>query len=302
MHRTGPYPPRGFTLVELLVVIAIIGILVGLLLPAVQAARESARRTQCQNNLKQMGLAIHNHHDTFEYFPTGGTVPWAGVTYIGTTNVPQPAKDQGSSWPYQILRFFEKTTIYKLTNRTELEGTKIGEYFCPSRRRPTAQAGRMLMDYASATPADAPGSWDQFWFGETATVPTNAKYRGVIVRSRTAAAPTRMASIIDGNSNTLLISEKWLNSGNIFTGDWHDDQGWLDGWDPDVVRYTGFKPIQDSPGSPYGWDGYQFGSSHPAGINALLADGSVRILTFNINEAIFNNLGMRDDGVTFQLD
>jgi prepilin-type N-terminal cleavage/methylation domain-containing protein len=293
---------RAFTLVELLVVIAIIGVLVALLLPAVQAARESARRTQCQNHLKQMGLAVHNHHDTLLHFPSGGTIPWAPVTYQPGTTTLVPAKDQGVSWAYQILPYFEKTTVHALTDPVQLEGTGIPEYFCPSRRRFVKQAHRMLMDYAAATPADAPNSWDQFWYGNIWGVPTGALYRGVITRSQTRICPTNMAHIVDGTSNTLLISEKWLDQQNHTTGDWHDDKGWTDGWDPDVIRTTGFRPLRDrNGGTGYGWEGYQFGSAHPAGMNGLLADGSVRVVPYTIDPLIFNNFGMRDEGATIDL-
>lgn len=302
MDRTSTLARRGFTLIELLVVIAIIGILVALLLPAVQAARESARRTQCQNHLKQMGLAIHNHHDTFGHLPSGGTIPWAGVTYDPITTYPVPAKDQGASWPFQILPFLEKGAIYAIRDQQTLESTAISEFFCPSRRRITRQAHRVLMDYASATPANSPDSWDQYWYDSIWSVPTTAEYRGAIVRSQTSGCPTTLASITDGTSVTLLISEKWLNIGNYFSGDWHDDQGWIDGWDPDVVRYTGFRVIPDNVRSPYGWDGYQFGSAHPAGVNGLLADGSVRVFNYTIDAAVWNNLGDRQDGTTIRLD
>src|SRR5438045_1701393 len=104
---------KAFTLVELLVVIAIIGILVALLLPAIQAAREAARRTQCKNNLKNIGLSIHNFHDTYKYMPLGGTVPNAKIEeYLvdSTTTKKGPANgptEQGLGWMYQILPFLE---------------------------------------------------------------------------------------------------------------------------------------------------------------------------------------------------
>ena len=94
---------RGFTLVELLVVIAIIGVLVALLLPAVQAAREAARRTECQNHLKQMGVALQNYHDSIKRFPSGGTVPWPGLVN-STTHALGP----GGCWMFLILPFMEQ--------------------------------------------------------------------------------------------------------------------------------------------------------------------------------------------------
>jgi prepilin-type N-terminal cleavage/methylation domain-containing protein len=291
-----------FTLVELLVVIAIIGVLVAMLLPAVQAARESARRTQCQNHLKQIGLAFQNHHDTVLTFPSGGTVPWAGVTYIAGTTTPEKAALQGTSWPYQILPYIELTTLHAVTNRPTLEASPIMGYFCPSRGNQRKQDVRMLNDYAAATPGDSVNSWDQFWYGETWSVPTGARYKGVVTRSRTVGSPTKMANIKDGTSNTIIVSEKWLHADNYDSGDWHDDQGWLDGWDPDVIRYTAFRPIPDSRGSPYGWDGYMFGSAHSAGINAVLADGSVRMISYSIDPAMFNFLGHRADGAVVKIE
>src|SRR5262245_9701595 len=122
MRRKFSVRQRAFTLVELLVVIAIIGILVALLLPAIQAAREAARRTQCKNNLKNLGLSVHNLVDTYKYFPTGGTQ--AGVTlsdYL-RDSATQPNKflrkgpgngplEQGLGWMYQILGFLEEGAI-----------------------------------------------------------------------------------------------------------------------------------------------------------------------------------------------
>ncbi len=109
MRRVGK---SGFTLVELLVVIAIIGILVGLLLPAVQAAREAARRMQCSNNLKQMGLAMQNYHDTHKTFPSGYTVDLVPPAVIGTTSMMSLTNPSHWSWGAFILPFIEQTSLY----------------------------------------------------------------------------------------------------------------------------------------------------------------------------------------------
>jgi prepilin-type N-terminal cleavage/methylation domain-containing protein len=279
---------RGFTLIELLVVIAIIAVLIALLLPAVQKVREAANRAQCLNNLKQMGLAVHGHHDACKYYPTGGSTPWAGPTF--TNGVPDAAPRQGAGWAYQILPYLEGGNVYKLTTPWNAQ---IPLYFCPSRRGSTFQADRALMDYCSVTPGDGPNSWDQYWYGDIWGVPTWATYRGIIVRTYTVGAPTRVASVIDGLSNTMLLSEKRLDVRNYGSGDWHDDRGWSDGWDPDVVRYGAFQPMQDSAG---GVSGYEMGSAHAAGIQACMGDGSVRTITYSVNLTTFNWLTHRNDG------
>jgi prepilin-type N-terminal cleavage/methylation domain-containing protein len=246
----------GFTLVELLVVIAIIGILVALLLPAIQMARESARRTRCVNNLKQMGVALQNHHDVKLRFPTGGTIPWDWTNRFAEHNI-------GPGWPYQILPYMEQTALFNEPNTTILESTVVASFFCPTRRQPTKQATRVLMDYASATPGDSPNSWDQFWYSNTWAVPQGVKYRGVIVRSGNFRF-SRFSDIIDGTSNTVALGEKMLRIAAYNTGDWHDDRGWTDGWDPDIIRYTAYKPYADQLTSPApdGFDvGYHFGSA-----------------------------------------
>ncbi len=152
-RRTGV---GGFTLVELLVVIAIIGVLVALLLPAVQAAREAARRTQCSNQMRQMSLALQNHESAKKTFPSGGIDPWPRIEDYAAGGKSYAAPMQGLSWAFQILPYLEQNAVHNLVDTVELPRTMIGLYYCPSRRGPTQNPstsagleGRWLMDYAA---------------------------------------------------------------------------------------------------------------------------------------------------------
>jgi prepilin-type N-terminal cleavage/methylation domain-containing protein/prepilin-type processing-associated H-X9-DG protein len=160
---TRPVRParNGFTLVELLVVIAIIGVLVALLLPAIQAAREAARRAQCQNNLRQIGLAMENHVSAQTVYPTGGNSPnpdIANYTSGGRNNpgLPNGPHKQGLGWAYQILPYLEQNAIKGIVTQLQLQQSVVPGYFCPSRRSPDKVAGvgglTTLMDYAAAHP------------------------------------------------------------------------------------------------------------------------------------------------------
>jgi prepilin-type N-terminal cleavage/methylation domain-containing protein len=212
---------RGFTLVELLVVIAIIGVLVALLLPAVQAAREAARRTTCSNQLRQMGIGLQNHVSAFGVFPTGGTTPNPNIANYQSGTTSSPGKPNGPNTQglgafYQLLPFLEQNAVKGIITQNQLESTPIPLYNCPSRRGVTKAGGEnspSLIDYATAQPATSPclinynplEMWpippavrvayarDTFWcavnghewaeVSSTGALPNGGNYGGVIVRT-----------------------------------------------------------------------------------------------------------------------
>jgi len=353
VFSTAALSRRAFTLVELLVVIAIIGILVALLLPAIQAAREAARRSQCMNNLKQVMLSIHNHVAAKGVFPGGGIGPWPSIQdYLTAPNgAPYGPDKQGLSWGFQILPYLEGSAVYDLRTEQQMEKTAIDMYYCPSRRRATQWTGTnpktgghpYLMDYAAAVPARSRGQvgdatfndWlkqnpgqpdtvgclrEEFW-GASGTpvqiadvVPKDsirnwAGYWGVMTRSNlsvnganriTTGFYTKItfAKITDGTSNTLVLGEKRLQPANYDVGDWHDDKGWSDGWDPDMLRVTIclFQPDGPTDAASVRMAGFRFGGPHPGGMNSAFADGSSHFVQFDIDRETFNRLGHRSDG------
>ncbi len=170
----------GFTLVELLVVIAIIGVLVALLLPAIQAAREAARRTQCSNQMRQMSLALQNHESARKIFPSGGIDPWPQIEDYASGSQPFAAPKQGLSWAFQLLPYLEQNAVHNLVDSDQLPLTPVNLYFCPSRRGPTQSLvpgleGRWLMDYAALVGAGARNTIGDntggLWFAGLRTLP-----------------------------------------------------------------------------------------------------------------------------------
>lgn len=322
-HRQRP----AFTLVELLVVIAIIGILVALLLPAIQAAREAARRTQCTNNLKQIGLGFHNFQDTYGYLPTGARD--GNHKLEGVTTCCRSVTVHGWSWLYQILPFIEQGMVYDLGNPGLDPDTKIADgvynptekdvaselipgYYCPTRRNPKLHGGTYRADYA--------GNGGQRWASGDFRAANNRGERGVVMMTDTDTL--KIERIRDGSSTTLMVAEKALHP-RAFGSDGGDNEMWSNpGWDEDVIRFGahqtqgGIPPIPDAqapngdngwaavPGLPftYGqWHPY-FGSSHPAGVNACMADGSVRMFAFSVDRDLFRRLALTDSGEPVSLD
>jgi prepilin-type N-terminal cleavage/methylation domain-containing protein/prepilin-type processing-associated H-X9-DG protein len=280
----------GFTLIELLVVIAIIGILMGLLMPAVQKIREAANRISCHNNLKQFALAFHNHHDQVGYFPTGGWNWYTPPNYLG--GVPAMGRQQQAGWGFQILPFIEAENTWRGGGATTDTGrilVAIGTpnklFFCPSRRGPQTvifsnpaylnglAAPHALCDYAAS----------------------NREGTGVVQQFN----PTRIADILDGTSNTLLLADKRANRALLGPHP-GDDIGYTSGWDYNIVRRTNLQPLPDYSGPGQGKK--RFGSSHTGGFNAAFADGSVRLISYSINVTTFSYLGNKSDGQAISSD
>jgi prepilin-type N-terminal cleavage/methylation domain-containing protein len=284
----------GFTLIELLVVIAIIAVLAALMLPAVQAAREAARRSQCTNNLRQIGLAFHNHHDLLRFFPTAGGDWGTPPTY--TNGSPAVLNKQGAGWGFQILPHMEGQAAWQGGTATTdnarqrvAVGTVFPIFFCPSRRAPTTIA------YADTYISQGPNDLVTHALGDYAS--NNLNDGNGVIRANAFGTPLGIVDIRDGTSTTLLVSEKRLNLYYAGQGNRSDDnEGYSGGNDWDTMRSANMTPAPDT-NAPTTENGFaNFGSSHRAGINVLLADGSVRHVSYSVDATVFARLGTRADG------
>lgn len=288
------------SLVELLIVIAIIGILVSLLLPAVQFARESARRTVCQNHIRQLALAWHHHERTQRHLPTGG---W-GWDWVGDPDLGY-SQQQPGGWTYAVLDFVELSPLraigtgqpgpLKELELARLVGHPIPEFHCPSLRRPalypiTIQPVNAApvtwgakIDYVACA-GDGPDEWN----GGHPDAPA-IEFTGVVgVKSRTT-----LAEIRDGLSNTFLLGEKYLHPDRLNTGtDGADNENLYVGLDNDTCRSTRYPPQTGRSQAPQA----TFGAYHPAGFNTAMCDGSIRLVGYEIDAFLFRALGNRLDG------
>ena len=302
-----PRMRRGFTLVELLVVIAIIGILIALLLPAVQAAREAARRTQCQNNLKQLALAVHNFHDTYKWYP-------------------HSRRDTRETWAVMVMPYIEQGTFTDLWDfttaknyYTQLDSVRLKSFdafICPTRRRPPqhSTAGDVhqsnpsgphvpgaCADYAGSigtpsnfggTPAGTLGDYGPNHSSVKANPAqeSNGIFR-LCLDSNAYTPKFRLASIdvLDGLSNTIMLGEKHIPNERY-------------GVAPDNSIYNGdhgsaFKKAGTGAPLAKGPKGSgQFGSYHPGLCQFALCDGSVRGISVAIDLKNLDRLASRKDG------
>ena len=322
VHRR---PTRGgFTLVELLVVIAIIGILIALLLPAVQAAREAARRTQCTNNLKQIGLSFLTHHDTHGHLPTGG---W-GWFWVGDPDRGYDKRQPGG-WMYNILPYMENSTLHDLgaglapaaksAALATMTSTPVPQYNCPTRRSPTVYPNTVFGGGNAYNADDVPvharndyavSSGDRYCHGmdrgpATLALGDDPNYmwnqpHGELQDSTGVCflrSEVRLAQVADGTSNTYLVGGKYLRPEDYRTGkDPADNLSVYQGYDIDTHRWSCVQniPRQDTPGFQ---DVFSFGAAHGVGWNVVLVDGSVHFVTYGIDMEIHRRLANRDDGL-----
>ncbi|VTR99080.1 DUF1559 domain-containing protein [Tuwongella immobilis] len=297
MRRNGYASLRSaFTLIELLVVIAIIAILIGLLLPAVQKVREAASRMQCQNNLKQIGLALHNHHDSYQYLPRAGS-DGPNITCCNATD------RRGWSWRYYILPYIEQDNVFRLTDDALVAATAVKIFYCPTNRAPTLYGGTGRSDYAGCGGEFISGGGTDGMFIRTFALPGNAaspeQYR-------------RFGDLTDGLSNTIAVGEKQVHP-TVYGSAGGDNEPWNNaGWDECIVRFGssdwagnqgGMAPNANHPNNTVAthWS-RMFGSAHTGGANFVMGDGSVRFISYNVDREMFRRASKINDGLVMTLE
>ena len=314
---------RGFTIVELLIVITIMGILIAMMMPAIQASREAARRLQCMNNLKQVGLAAIGHLNAHGFLPSGG---W-GFRWVGDPSRGFGPRQPGG-WVYSILPFTEEKALWSFgagidsgkdpdAKRSALAGQvskAIAVLYCPTRRavgiypytalRPPANVtftgpkpSVLKADYAINVGDEAtnqfpgpPSSADAD--GGSYDWPPTGRFTGVSYQR----SQVSVALILDGLSHTYLIGEKYLSPIHYSDGaDLGDNDAATQGFDNDTCRRAAPNdaPMQDAIESH---STVIFGSAHPLGFHFVFCDGSVHLIDFTIDSEVHSRLANRADG------
>ncbi len=317
---------RAFTLIELLVVIAIIAILVALLLPAVQQAREAARRTQCKNNLKQLGLALHNYHDTHGVFPPGGVSQGdcgGGYTASGRAN----SKVLNHSGWVMVLPYLEQANLYSQWNlsaasrdaattygsapttvdggtqtvmgpptavlaNAALSRTKLAAFKCPSQPSVDEFVADSVYSRAAAGILGARTNYDMVYFANYKHGTCNSWSSDSSATRRAFGDNSKcgIADITDGTSNTMLAGETKFQVFNGFGTPWAY-RGWLqDGIDPTFKINNSYYSATYPDVRPALASWSYSGSYHTGGAQFIMGDGSVRFISENIDATTVVNL------------
>ena len=271
-----------FTLVELLVVIAIIGVLVGLLLPAVQAAREAARRTHCINNLRQIGLAAHNYHDTFGVLPTAVTA--------GQVSGSDDDFKVSFTWITQLFPFIEETVLDSLLQQArrtkdrellkEIAQTPVALFYCPTRRQPIAYP---LEGVPRARYGEVGARSDYAITGGASLREDllQIRYPGLWTLDGTEFG---LEDIVDGTSKTYYVGEKSMDTQHYETGrDEGDRSPTLGCRRGSCVRFAFRVPRHDNSANQNCFACHDFGSAHATTWNSLYCDASVHSLAYTMD-------------------
>ncbi len=292
----------GFTLIELLVVIAIIAILIALLLPAVQQAREAARRSQCGNNFKQIGLAFQNHHEVFKVLPSGGHA-WSDDRNFNANGKPEGPLRQNWGWCYQLLPFMEKNVLWANPSDSIVAAYHVPVYSCPSIETRTFPYGNVLSPMRAQS--DYSGNGGTWGVNAPNGPPSNA-CDGPI---RPQGLNARFSDLKDGLSTTMFAAEKYLDGVGPRC---NDDQGWTDGWDNDTICFSHGQGTAASPPLPpyrhgfaaatLGSCGSYFGSIHTGVMICVFCDGSAKRISFNVNASVFEKALSGTDGRPYSLE
>jgi len=331
----------GFTLIELLVVIAVVGILVGLLLPAVQSARSAARRAQSANHLKQIGIAMHLHHDAWGFFPNNGGGPWNSLEdyqenfepHLNTPTVlteaptwswpwafgdPDKAgREQTGSYAFALLPYLEQESLYNAVNTANPDGavpeasysTTVSIFYIPARRPAIAT------DVPEVDPVYPGWGYDGAGLNPWSHTDYAANDQIVVPSWYSNWGKTRaLRDVKDGSSSTILVGEKALDPDAVEAGSWFWDEPIILGGTGGTARCggrlyrdrPGLRELVSGPFDPYqdggSCGGGNWGSPDPGAVQFLMGDGSVRGIKYSVEFDVMEHLIKPRDGAVLSGD